>query len=401
MVSARSVLVSLIVKVHPASLHGPEMPVAAALRHPVCRLGTFRCTGARDFSIGFRAAVTVKLPGIADFLNFIEIQFSDQQLILVAAGLLNDFPARVAEIALAVEFADLPGMLGADAVDGRDEISVSNRVRWLLEFPKIFGEAGDSGRRVIDDFRAVEAEDSRAFREVAVVADVHADTGITSLEDRVAGVSRREVKLFPETRMAMRNVVLAVFAEIAAVGVDDCGGVEVDAGHLDLVHWDDEHHLMFFRELLHQRDRGAVRDAFGQFIPASLLFGAEVGAVEKLLQAEDLHLFLCGIGDQALVLGDHFLFDFGERELFRRPLTLGLNQAAANDTGHATPPGKRRRRVYPARGCPTRHGRSLKTFHRLERASREALVAAENVRVVKARGSTQPYAEQERARGHR
>src|SRR5882762_7346225 len=361
--------------------------VAAALRHSVCRLGIFRCAGARDFSVGFRAAVTVKLPGIADFLNFIEIQFRDEEFILVAAGLLNDFPARVAEIAFAVEFADLPGMLSADAIDSRDEISVSNRVRRLLEFPKIFGEAGDSSRRVVDDFRAVEAEDSRAFRKVAVVADVHADTGITSLEDRVAGVSRREVKLFPETRMAMRNVVLAVFAEIAAVGVDDRGGVEVDAGHLDLVDRDDEHHLMFFRELLHQRDRGAVRDALGQFIPASLLFGAEVGAVEKLLQAEDPHLFLCGIGDQALVLGDHFLFDFGERELFRRPLTLGLNQAAANDTGHATPPGKRRRRVYPARECPTRHGRSLKTFHRLERASREALVVAENV-LVKARGST-------------
>jgi len=71
--------------------------------------------------------------------------------------------------------------------------------------------------------------------------------------------------------------VLAVFAEIAAVGVDDCRGVEVDAGHLDLVDRDDEHHLVLFRELLHQRDRGAVRDALGQLVPASLLFGAEVG----------------------------------------------------------------------------------------------------------------------------
>src|SRR5260370_11031681 len=176
MVSARSVLVPLIVKVRPMPVHGPEMPVAAALRHSVCRLGIFRCTGARDFTIGFRAAVTVKLPGITDFLNFIEIQLRDEQFIFIAAGLLNDFPARVAEIALAVEFADLPRMLGADAVDGRNEISISNRVRWLLEFPKIFGEAGDSGRRVVDDFRAVEAEDSRAFRKVAVVADVHADT---------------------------------------------------------------------------------------------------------------------------------------------------------------------------------------------------------------------------------
>src|ERR1700694_6023508 len=120
--------------------------VAAALRHSVCRLGAFHCTGARDFSVRFRPAVTVKLPSIADFLNFIEIQFRDEEFIFVAAGLLNDFPARIAEVALAVEFADLPGMLGADAVDGGDEISISNRVRWLLEFPKIFGEAGDSGR---------------------------------------------------------------------------------------------------------------------------------------------------------------------------------------------------------------------------------------------------------------
>src|SRR5256884_6391606 len=37
----------------------------------------------------------------------------------------------------------------------------------------------------------------------------------------VAGVSRREVKLFPKTRVTVGDVVLAVFAEIAAVGVDD------------------------------------------------------------------------------------------------------------------------------------------------------------------------------------
>src|SRR6202158_2156061 len=259
--------------------------MVSARSNLVCRLGAFRCTGARDFSVRFRPAVAVKLPSIADFLNLIEIQFRDEQFILIAAGLLDDFAARVAEIAFAVEFADLPGMLGADAVDGRNEISVSNRVRWLLEFPKIFGEAGDSGRRVVDYFRAVESEDSRAFRKVAVVADVHADAGITSLEYGIAGVSRREVKLFPKARVTVRNVVLAVFAEVAAVGVDDRGGVEVDASQLDLVDRAAEHHLVLLRELLHQRDRGAVRDALGQLVPASLLFGAKVGAVEKLLQA--------------------------------------------------------------------------------------------------------------------
>src|SRR6267378_7005732 len=213
--------------------------MVSARSNLVGRLGIFSGASARDFSVGFRAAVAVELPGVADFLNFIEIQLRDEQFILIAAGLLNDFPARVAEIALAVEFADFPGSLRADTVDGRDKISVSNRVRGLLQFPQIFGEAGDGGRRIVDDFRAVEAEDARALREMAVVTDVHTDAGVPSLEYGVAGVSRREVKLFPEPRMAMRNVMLAVFAEIAAVGVDDRGGVEVDAGHLDLVDRDD------------------------------------------------------------------------------------------------------------------------------------------------------------------
>src|SRR6266481_8911751 len=113
----------------------------------VGRLGVFRRTRAGDFSVGFRAAIAVELPGIADFLDFIEIQLSDKELILVAAGLLDDFAARVAEITLAVEFADFPGGFGADAVDSSDEVGVGDGMGGLLEFPKIFGESGDGGGR--------------------------------------------------------------------------------------------------------------------------------------------------------------------------------------------------------------------------------------------------------------
>src|SRR6266852_8334203 len=119
--------------------------MVSARSNLVGRLGVFSGSSARDFSVGFGPAVAVELPSIADFLNFIEIQIRDEQFILVAAGLLHDFPARVAEVALAVEFADLPRMLGTDAVDGDDKIGVGHGVSGLLEFPKIFGEAGDSG----------------------------------------------------------------------------------------------------------------------------------------------------------------------------------------------------------------------------------------------------------------
>src|SRR5258708_21688791 len=118
----------------------------------VGRLGVLCRAGAGDFAVRFRAAVAIELPGVANFLNFIEIQLGDEQFVLVAAGLLHDFAARVAEIALAVEFADFPGSFGADAVDGGDEVSVGNGVSGLLEFPKIFREAGDSGGRGLSKF---------------------------------------------------------------------------------------------------------------------------------------------------------------------------------------------------------------------------------------------------------
>src|SRR5258708_2279116 len=326
--------------------------MGAARSNLVGRLGIFRRASACDFSVGFRAAVAVELPGVAGFLDFVEVQFGDEQFILVAAGLLDDFAAWVAEIALAVEFADFPRRFGADAVDGGDEIGVGHGVGGLLEFPKIFGEAGDGGRRVVDNFRAVQPEDARAFGKMAVVANVNTDASVTSLKNGIAGVPRREVKLFPEARMAVGNVVLAVFAQITAVGVNDRGGVEINAGHLDFVDRDDEDHLVLLSKLLHGCDGGTVGDFLGELVPASLLFGAEIRAVEKFLEAEDLNFLLGGVGNQALVLGDHLFPDVSKRVIFRGPFTLGLNQATEDDTGHATPPEQRQAKsLLCARWC--------------------------------------------------
>ena len=51
----------------------------------------------------------------------------DQQLVLVAAGDRLDFAARIDEIALAVEFADVPRRLDADPVDRPDVEAVGDR----------------------------------------------------------------------------------------------------------------------------------------------------------------------------------------------------------------------------------------------------------------------------------
>src|SRR5258708_37076215 len=141
--------------------------MVSARSNLVGRLGILSGASTGDFSVGFRAAIAIELPGIANFLDFIEIQFGDEELILVAAGLLDDFAARVAEITLAVKFADFPGSFRADAIDGSDEVGVGDCVSGLLKFPKIFREASDGGRGVVDDFGAVEAEDAGTFGKVA------------------------------------------------------------------------------------------------------------------------------------------------------------------------------------------------------------------------------------------
>ena len=61
----------------------------------------------------------------------------DDDLVLVARRLGDDLPARVREVALAVELADLPRALGPDAVDRADEVAVRDRVRRLLELPEV------------------------------------------------------------------------------------------------------------------------------------------------------------------------------------------------------------------------------------------------------------------------
>src|SRR3546814_1839339 len=73
-----------------------------------------------------------------------------------------------------------------------------------------------------------------ALREVAVVADVDAEPAVGGVEHRPAGVAGLEEELLVEAG-DLRDVGLAVLAEVAAVGVDERAGVVVDAGDVLLV----------------------------------------------------------------------------------------------------------------------------------------------------------------------
>src|SRR5215470_6421578 len=179
-----------------------------------------------------------------------------------------------------------------------------------------------------------------------VVTNVHTDAGVTRIKDGVSSVARCEIEFFPEAWVAVGNVVLAIFAQEAAIRVNDRGGVVVDPRHFDFVDGNDERHLMFFRQFLHQGDGWTVRDALRQLVPPSFLLRAKIRAVKEFLESENLYFFLGGVRNQRLVLRDHFLFYVGERIFFWRPLAVCLNQTAANRAGHKNLPGEDRPKVY-------------------------------------------------------
>ena len=77
---------------------------------------------------------------------------------------------------------------------------------------------------------------------------------------RVAEVARFEIELFPESRVAVGYVVLAVGAEEAAVGVDHRRRVVVDTRARFLVDRQHDDHAVFLCQLLGEPGGRAVGD---------------------------------------------------------------------------------------------------------------------------------------------
>ena len=85
-------------------------------------------------------------------------------------------------------------------------------------------------------------EGTPAFGEVSVIANVDADLANCGVEDRVAAITRTEVELLPKAA-DMWNVLLAVLAEVGAVGINNSRGVVEDAGLFFFVHRQHHDHL--------------------------------------------------------------------------------------------------------------------------------------------------------------
>src|SRR4051812_40502523 len=120
-----------------------------------------------------------------------------------------------------------------------------------------------------------------------IVADVNADLRVPRLKRRVSEIPWLEEIFLPEPGR-LRDVILPVFAEVRSVGVDDSGGVVINARHLPLIYGNDDHHLVALGNLLHQLGRRSGH-GFSDIAPLRILTRTEVRAVENFLKAEDLN----------------------------------------------------------------------------------------------------------------
>src|SRR6266700_181631 len=108
-------------------------------RDPSLRFGVSESLDAalHQRPVAVRSAVAEELPGIAHLGNHVEVQVRHHDFIFVPAALGDDLAARRAEVALAVELADIPRSFRAHTVERADKISVGHGMRGLFQLPQI------------------------------------------------------------------------------------------------------------------------------------------------------------------------------------------------------------------------------------------------------------------------
>ena len=108
------------------------------------------------------------------------------------------------------------------------------------------------GGRVKKDFRALQRRQPRGFGIPLVPANQHADFAVARLPRLEAEVAGREIK-FLVIKRVVGNVHLPVDAEQRTVGVNDGGGVVINAGGAFLKQRGDDDDLVFLAPVCKRR----------------------------------------------------------------------------------------------------------------------------------------------------
>src|SRR5881409_2756408 len=139
---------------------------------------------------------------------------------------------------------------------------------------------------------------------MSVITYVHADPGVGRIEGGIAKIAGTKIKLLPESRVDVRDVILAIFAKILPISIDDRSGVVIDAGDLFFINWNDDHHVVLPASLLHQFCSWTFRNFFNGVVPTRLLLSTKIRRGEDFLHTKNLHTLLRRVFDHREMLFD-------------------------------------------------------------------------------------------------
>ena len=99
----------------------------------------------------------IELPDVAHLANLVEVELGGDQLRLVARRLRHELPARVAEVTLAVELADVPRLLRSPTrLIAPTKYAFATACAGCSSFHRYSDKSRHGRRRIEHDLRAVQ-----------------------------------------------------------------------------------------------------------------------------------------------------------------------------------------------------------------------------------------------------
>jgi len=258
-------------------------------------MGLFAQPAIQDRTVGIDAAIAEKRPVAASVFALCGIAFDDKDFFFVVGGFGGDLAEGIGDERISPEFKAGVAVGGltfeADAIDDGDVDAIGDSVSTLNGFPGIelrcaelgffVGMPADAGG-IENDLRSAEGGDAGALGIPLIPANLHADFAVVRLEIRETEITGREIKFFVVERIVW-DVHFAIFAEEAAVGVENGAGVVVDAGGAALEKRNDKNDFFLFRYFGEGVGCG-TGNRFGKIEKIGIFLAAEIFAPKQLMQ---------------------------------------------------------------------------------------------------------------------
>ena len=249
----------------------------------------------------------------ARFADLREINLRDEGFRLIDRSVGNDFAGRRADKALPPKFNAVTtcGLFMTHAVDGCEKTAVGHGVATLDGLPCIvlmfaFGSLltwmPTNGGGIKQNLSPGQGGEARRLREPLIPANQHANSAESRVPRAKAQIARRKVKFFI-IQGIFRDVHFPVNTEQRSVGINNGGGIMVQADRAFLEQRRDDHDLFLASNLLESLRAGA-RNGLGEVEICVVFTLRKVLVCKEFLCANDLRATAGRLGHSLTGVGE-------------------------------------------------------------------------------------------------